>query len=397
MQLFKTPLRNLLIPPADTVSVREKLISGVAGLVAIVLVMAVSSVALGPELLPWVVASMGASAVLLFAVPHGPLSQPWNLLGGHLISAAIGVSVAQLVPETIAAASLAVGLSISVMYLTRCLHPPGGATALFAVVGGDSVHALGYGYLLSPVLLNVVVMLAWALLINNLLGNRRYPEALHRPPVADGEPVVAAAALGVAQDDLEQAMREMDEYLDVSVSDLGRLVELTASHAARRQLGEVLARDIMVADPVSIDYDTPAETAWKQLAKHRVRGLPVVDSRRRVIGILTIADFLRQVHAPGTERPIERLADRMTRFLTPSHGVSTDKPEYAGHLMTRKARTVRDDQHVMELFPIYLTEGVHHLPVIDADGVLCGMVTPKDLLRALYGELLGCAAGADGK
>lgn len=383
-------LHRVIVPPADTVSVREKLISGLAGLVAIGLVMAASAAFLDPVMLPGVVASMGASAVLLFAVPHGPLSQPWNLVGGHLISGAIGVSVAQLVPDLIVAASLAVGVSIAVMYLSRCLHPPGGATALFAVVGGAKVQALGFGYLLTPVLLNVVVMLAWALLINNLLGNRRYPEALHRPgPAAEAEE--PDDMLAVAEGDLEQAMREMDEYLDVSVSDLGRLVELTASHAARRQLGEVTAGDIMTQDPVSIDYDTPVEVAWQQLAQHRVRALPVVDGHRRVIGILTIADFLNQVQSQG---PLG-LGERLQQFLRPSGGVSTDKPEYAGHLMTRHARTVQADQHVMELFPIYLAKGVHHLPVVNADGGLCGMITPRDLLRALYGEVLACGVDAE--
>ena len=131
-------LYRVLVPPADTVSTREKLLSGMAGLIGIALVMAVSMALLDPVLVPWVVASMGASAVLLFAVPHGPLSQPWNLFGGHLISAAIGVGIAQWVPNVMVAASLAVGLSISVMYLTRCLHPPGGATGVARVASGIS-------------------------------------------------------------------------------------------------------------------------------------------------------------------------------------------------------------------------------------------------------------------
>ena len=385
----RSNLRNLLIPPPDTVSLREKLVSGLAGVAAIALVLLASASLLDMAMVPWIVASMGASAVLLFAVPHGPLSQPWNLVGGHLISAAIGVSIAQLVPDMIAAASLAVGLSITVMYITRCLHPPGGATALFAVAGGAKVQALGFGYLLTPVLLNVVVMLAWALLINNLLCNRRYPETLHRH-TTEAETEEQSATLTVAQSDLEQAMREMDEYLDVSVADLGRLVELTASHAAQRQLGEITAAHIMTPDPVHIDYDTPIEEAWQQLARYRVRALPVVDRLQRVIGILTIADFLRQVQQAG---PVG-LGERLQKFLRPTPGDHADKPEYAGHLMTRQTHTVQVDQHVMELFPIYLAEGVHHLPVVSPDGVLLGMITPRDLLRALYGEVLACGAKA---
>ena len=386
LALFKA-----FLPSPDTVGLREKIVSGLAGLVGIGLIMAVSAQFLAPRDLPWVVASMGASAVLLFAVPHGPLSQPWNFVGGHIISAFIGITIARLVPDTVMAAALAVGVAISVMYIARCLHPPGGATALSAVVSGPAVHALGYQYVVTPILVNVVVMLAWALFINNVISNRRYPEKLGRPATGtDGKsPGKVVAGLGVAPEDLEYAMRQLGEYIDLSVSDLRAIIELTAAHAARRELGTVLCRDIMTPDPASVRYDTPVEQAWQRMAELKVRALPVVDDHGRVLGILTIADFLRQVkQATG-----ERLAERLIRFLRPSRELTTDKPEYSGHLMTRDPVTVREDQHVMDLFPLYLSEGVHHFPVVDGEGRLRGMVTPRDLLRALYGELLRCAAG----
>jgi CBS domain-containing membrane protein len=376
-------------PSPDTTSLREKVVSGLAGLVGIGLIMAVSAIFLAPRDLPWVVASMGASAVLLFAVPHGPLSQPWNFVGGHLISAFIGISVAKLVPATVPAAALAVGIAISVMYITRCLHPPGGATALSAVVGSPTVHALGYQYMVTPIFINVAVMLVWALVINNLLANRRYPEKLGRSAIGGQTPRKVVAGLGVVPEDLDYAMRELGEYIDLSVSDLRALIELTAAHAARRELGTILCRDIMTPNPASVHYDTPAEQAWRKMAELKVRALPVVDERHRVIGILTIADFLRQVKSPSDTR----LADRMKEFLRPTQELTTHKPEYTGHLMTREPVMVREEQHVMDLFPIYLSEGVHHLPVVDQEGRLAGMVTPKDLLRALYGELLRCGAG----
>ena len=383
-------LLRAFLPSPDTVGIGEKVISGLAGLVGIGLIMAVSAQFLAPRDLPWVVASMGASAVLLFAMPHGPLSQPWNFVGGHLISAFIGITVAKLVPDTVTAAALAVGTAISVMYITRCLHPPGGATALSAVVSGPAVHALGYRYMVTPVLVNVVVMFAWALFINNVLGNRRYPEKLRKPATgpASESPGKVVAGLGVAPEDLDYAMRELGEYIDLSASDLRALIELTAAHAARRELGTLTCRDIMTRNPAAVEYDTPVEQAWQKMAELKVRALPVVDHRRHVIGILTIADFLRQVKAPTGEP----LAERLRRFLIPSRELHTDKPEYTGHLMTRKAVTVREDQHVMDLFPVYLSEGVHHLPVVDREGRLVGMVTPRDLLRALYGELLRCGA-----
>ena len=108
-------------------------------------------------------------------------SQPRNLLGGHIVSAMIGVTVFMLIKEPALASAAAVSLAIMAMHLTRTLHPPGGATALIAVIGGDKVHALGYTYVLFPVLVGSLIMLLIALLVNNLSTNpkRHYPTYWH--------------------------------------------------------------------------------------------------------------------------------------------------------------------------------------------------------------------------
>ena len=136
----------------------EKLVSGLGGFFGILLILLVTRQFLGTAASVLIVASMGASAVLLFAVPHGPLSQPWALTGGHLVSAVIGVSCYRLVPDLFVAAACAVGLAITAMHYLRCIHPPGGATALTTVIAGPEVHALGYEYVVTPVLLNVLVV-----------------------------------------------------------------------------------------------------------------------------------------------------------------------------------------------------------------------------------------------
>lgn len=122
------------------------------------------------------IGSYGASAVLLYGAPRSPLAQPRNLLGGHFISALIGVSCWQLLPDvTWVAAALAVASAISVMHLTRTLHPPGGATALIAVIGSAEIHRMGYIYALIPGLLGPLILLVVALLVNNIPHSRRYP------------------------------------------------------------------------------------------------------------------------------------------------------------------------------------------------------------------------------
>jgi CBS-domain-containing membrane protein len=123
------------------------------------------------------IGSFGASAVLVFGAARSPLAQPPNLLGGHILSALIGVSAYKLIPSQMwIAAPLAVASSIALMHLTKTLHPPGGATALIAVIGGEKVHNLGYLYVLMPVGAGVAIILVVALLINNIPRNRRYPE-----------------------------------------------------------------------------------------------------------------------------------------------------------------------------------------------------------------------------
>ncbi|NQV31716.1 MAG: HPP family protein [Phycisphaeraceae bacterium] len=126
----------------------------------------------------FLIGSFGASAVLAYGAPLAEFSQPRNLVGGHVISASVGVTVLMLSGEpSILASSLAVSLSIVAMHLTRTLHPPGGATALIAVIGGESVRSLGYTYVLCPVLIGALMMLLVALLVNNLSSNpkRHYP------------------------------------------------------------------------------------------------------------------------------------------------------------------------------------------------------------------------------
>ena len=127
--------------------------------------------------LTMIIGSFGASAVLIYGAIRSPLAQPRNLLGGHILSAFVGVTAFQwLGSEPWLAAAVAVSISIALMHLTKTLHPPGGATALIAVIGGQNVHNLGYLYVLMPAALGAGVMLIIALLVNNIPKSRRYPE-----------------------------------------------------------------------------------------------------------------------------------------------------------------------------------------------------------------------------
>ena len=223
---------ELLGIEADHVSHREKILSAAGGFAGILATIVLCGYFLDIRDAVLIVPSMGASAVLLFAAPHSPLTQPWSLVGGHLISAFVGVSCALLIPSTAMAGAAAVGLAIWAMYYARCIHPPGGATALAAVIGGSSVSALGYQFLLTPVLINVLVILLVAVLFNGLFRWRRYPahwsiESDRSARVRDDgyEPIEHA--------DLVYALSQIDSFIDVSEEDLLRIYDLATGRQTR--------------------------------------------------------------------------------------------------------------------------------------------------------------------
>ena len=176
------------------------------------------------------VGSMGASAVLLFAVPHGQLSQPWAATGGQLIPAIIGVSCAHWIPMPVLAAAAAVSLAVMAMHYARCVHPPGGATALIAVIGGPSIHSLGYAYVVTPVMLNALTILALAFAFNNLFRWRRYPAVLQQHIL----PAPVPRDLQVERQDVIDALRQIDSPIDATEDDLLEIIHRAQSHARER-------------------------------------------------------------------------------------------------------------------------------------------------------------------
>lgn len=208
----------------NVVSWKEKGIACIGGMISIVLLILITERTLELPHGIAVVASMGASAVLLFAVPHGQLSQPWPLLAGHGLSALIGTLCAKWIPMPEAAAACAVGLSIAAMHQFKCIHPPGGATALTAVLGGPALHELGYRFVFCPVLLNAAVMIAVGIAFNAFFPWRRYPASWVRPHRVNeviGEP---------RHEDVVRALKELDSFVDITEDDLLQLLRILHQH-----------------------------------------------------------------------------------------------------------------------------------------------------------------------
>jgi len=228
-------LLSLIGIELSAVSYKEKLVSAFGGMLSISILVWLARQAVGTESDILVIASMGASAVLLFAVPHGQLSQPWPVLAGQGISATIGVFCARHLGHDWLAAGCAVGLSIGVMHQIKCIHPPGGATALTAVMGGDAVRELGFQFVWWPVMINALIMVGIAIIFNWPFVWRRYPAGLSK-----GRHALKPHPFGRenVHEDIINALRALDSFVDVNEADLLALARTISREREARIIKE---------------------------------------------------------------------------------------------------------------------------------------------------------------
>lgn len=224
----KGGLRRLWPQPL-VVAKKQIILASLGAAIGLVLTSLFSRWLLG-DVNPWFVAPMGASAVLLFGVPNSPLAQPWSIIGGNVFSALIGVTVGMCIPQPAIACGVAVGLAIALMYVLRCLHPPGGAVALTAIVGGAGIHQEGFYYVFSPILVNSLCLAVLAIVFNNLAG-RRYPHPLS---AAESKPAPISFAVPITREDLHEALLA-GQFLDIDEEDLQALLHDAEQIAVHRQ------------------------------------------------------------------------------------------------------------------------------------------------------------------
>lgn len=337
-----------------------------AGLGVLIAALLCRSLAQGSS--PWLVAPLGASAVLVFAVPASPLAQPWSVLGGNTVSALVGVACAVLVPDPAWAAAVAVTLAIGVMFMLRCLHPPGGAMALLAALGGVGQ----FSFALFPAATNSLLLVVAGVAYNRATG-RRYPHA----PEAPAAPLRHGA--GFTNDDLDRVLERYNQVLDVPRDDLAALLAAAEGEGYRRRLGALRCADVMSREPITVSFGTPLHEAWALLRRERIKALPVVDRARRVVGIVTLADFLR--HADLDLH--EGWSQRLRAFIRPSGATHSDKAEVVGQIMTRQVRVASAERPLAELLPLFAQGGHHHIPIVGPEARLVGMLTQSDVVSSL--------------
>jgi CBS domain-containing membrane protein len=358
-------------PLRQALTLREKFVGSVLAFIALVLVGLVSFNTVGSAGFPFMVASMGASSVLLFAVPYSPLSQPWPFIGGHLVSSSVGVTCVLIVPDPVLAAAAAVSLAIAAMHIARCLHPPGGAVALAAVLGGEQIYSLGYQFVVFPVLINSLLLLGAALLLNNMVPGRSYPSRSRNIPEQYNGDTWTELAYGISSQDLRSAVNSLDEFVDITEEQLNKLYKATIMQMRKRQVGDVLCEQVTSRDVISVNENTAISQAWQMLQDRQVKAAPVLDHQNRVIGIVTQMDltnlFMAKLSADTT--PV-RMQQSLKQFQETPVGV----------VMSVPVTTISSERHIVEAIPLFVERKIHHVPVVDGNRVIVGMLSRTDLL-----------------
>ncbi|MCX2888724.1 HPP family protein [Pseudomonas sp. DCB_BI] len=365
-------LQRLLPAPLNTAP-KEWLRAGIGALLGLFLAGWLTSMAYGPGIALHLLGPLAASAVLVFAVHSGPLAQPWPVLGSYALAGAVGLAMRQGFGPELWVAAAALGISLLVMCLLRCLHPPGGGVAVSAVLADSGLTAMG-DHLLEPVLLNALVLVVVAMVYNRLTGVRYPKGTVPRKDLHHTHDPLPSERVGVSSEDLDQALEELGEFVDVTRDELERIILATEQHALQRSLGGITAASVMSRDVQFASPDTTLEQAWKMLASHHLKTLPVLQEGK-LVGIVSLSDLV----GPAMQR---------ARFSW--RGLFGRKAVRMEQVMSRRVVSVSSQHPLERLLPLLCEQGLHCLPVLDA-GKLVGVVTQTDLVAGLKRQLLSKA------
>ncbi|MEX5341607.1 HPP family protein [Pseudomonas sp. I2] len=363
-----------LLPAPLNIPPREWLRAGTGALLGLFLAGWLCSMAYGPSIALHLLGPLAASAVLVFAVHSGPLAQPWPVLGSYAIACAVGLAMRQGFGAELWVAGAALGLSILVMCLLRCLHPPGGGVAVSAVLADSGLVALG-DHLLEPVLLNALILVTVAVFYNRLTGVRYPKGALPRKDLHHTHDPLPSERVGVSSEDLDLALEELGEFVDVTRDELERIILATEQHALQRSLGGITAASVMSRDVQFASPATTLEQAWAMLSSHHLKTLPVLEGGR-LVGIVSLSDLV---------------GPAMARARFSWRGLFRRQVVRMEQVMSRRVISVSSRHPLDRLLPLLSEQGLHCLPVLDGD-TLVGVITQTDLIAGLKRHLLNAAA-----
>jgi len=250
------------------------------------------------------------------------------------------------------------------------MHPPSCALAIVAAIGGPGITELGYG-LLYPVAFNSLLLVLFALLYNNLTGHPYPKPRTQASGVQAGSVPLGEEHLSYTDDDVDRALEEFGEYVDVTRDDLLELMQRTEKHAIRRSMGDVSAADIMCHELHTCAPHDSLHQVRARVRRHRLHALAVVDpDSRALIGIVTQTDLLQHLEPHPSRFSLRRLSLR--------HEVRVSD------VMSAPVVSVREDAQLPDLVYLLADRGMSCLPVVDPAQRLVGIITQSDLISGLY-------------
>ena len=353
---------NTLKPNFKVLPLKDRFLCGIGALLGLLISSFVSWYAHG-DFHAWYIAPMGASSVLLFAVPASPLAQPWNMVVGNIIAGIIGVTCALFISNLTIAFSIAVALSIFLMMTTDSLHPPSGAVAITAVLGGTTVHELGYAFIFYPVLLNSILLLIVAVIFNRLLG-KQYPQiAQLNTRSKDPTPTQKVT---IQPQDIQDVLEHQTELLDISEYDLQKIILEAQEKANARIVSEYLCQDIMSKDVIYLHELDDIHKAIDKFKQVNLMSLPVVNVNDELVGTLALYDVVEW---------FKRAADPRASW---EHLVK--------QIMNPKVVTVKPSQTIQDLVPYFVEKSFNYIPVVEQQK-LVGIISRADMIAALQQQL----------
>jgi CBS domain-containing membrane protein len=329
----------------------------------------------------YLVAPLGASSVLLFAVPNSPLAQPWSAIVGNTVAALAGVAVSVFVTEPTLRIALAVGLAIAATILARAVHPPAGAVAMTAAMSPDAIQHLGFWFALAPIATGTAALVLVAVAYARLTG-RRYPFRQFEEPNRHGtDDAAPLERLGLSEADLSDILGRYRQSFNLGVEDLARLIGAAELQAAAHHADVLTASDIMSRNLITVKVDTGLGEVADLFRKHRFTSLPVVDAHGKFLGIIF------QIHLISRARED---AFRLNRAFIPALrrliDRGRDKPVMAVDIMRVAVPRALATTPLGALLPMMGDSDVDAVPILDY-GKLIGIVTRSDLIAALARNL----------
>lgn len=352
-----------LKPNFKVLPLKERIVCGIGALIGLGLSSWVSWLVLG-DINAWYIAPMGASSVLLFAVPASPLAQPWNIVVGNSIAAIIGVTAVLFIPNLTEAFSVAVALSIFLMMTTDSLHPPSGAVAITAVLGGDAVYELGYYFVFYPVLLNSILLLLIAIVFNRCIG-KQYPQVTQLN--ARSKDPTPTQKVSINPQDIQEVLEQQTQLLDISEYDLQKLILQAQQKANARVIRQFLCQDIMSRDVMSLNEDDDILHALAKFKDMNLMSLPVTNAEQHLVGTLALYEVMEW---------FKRATDVRTTW---EHQVK--------HIMIRQVVTVKAEQPIQDLIPYFVERSFNYIPVV-AHQKMVGIISRADMIAALNQQLI---------